>query len=175
MSRIVAAGAILACCAAFSGSAQAQPVTSLGGEPVNSLSVCSGTGISHRSAGGHLARLASARHDRDLDQPAAALLRPRLGPGDSVRGGRSSVGLHLVGHQDGQHEARMAGLEPASRDVAAQARLAALHEGWPRQSPRRPRPVSRLVDVPDPWFERARDHRLCRLLRMHPHDQRRCH
>jgi hypothetical protein len=42
MSRIVAAGAILACCAAFSGSAQAQPVTSLGGEPVNSLSVCSG-------------------------------------------------------------------------------------------------------------------------------------
>jgi lipoprotein-anchoring transpeptidase ErfK/SrfK len=26
----------------------------------------------------------------------------------------------------------MAGLEPASHDVAAQARLAALHEGWPR-------------------------------------------
>ena len=44
----------------------------------------------------------------------------------------------------------MAGLEPASRDVAAQARLAALHEGWPGQSPRRPRPVSRLVDVPHP-------------------------
>jgi lipoprotein-anchoring transpeptidase ErfK/SrfK len=31
----------------------------------------------------------------------------------------------------------MAGLEPTGRDAAAQARPAALHEGWPRQSPRR--------------------------------------
>jgi lipoprotein-anchoring transpeptidase ErfK/SrfK len=35
MSRIPATWATLVCCAAFAGSVQAQPVTSLGGEPVN--------------------------------------------------------------------------------------------------------------------------------------------
>ena len=35
MPRIIAIVATLVCCVAFAGAAQAQPVTSLGGEPVN--------------------------------------------------------------------------------------------------------------------------------------------
>jgi hypothetical protein len=70
------------------------------------------------------------------------------------------------------HEARMAGLAPAGSHAPPPSRPAPLHEGRPGQPARRPRALYRQHHLPDPWIERAGDHRRGRLLGLHPHDQR---
>ena len=44
-------------------------------------------------------------------------------------------------------------------------------DGGPREPARRPRALSRLVDVPHPRHQRALDHRAERLVRLHPDDE----
>jgi lipoprotein-anchoring transpeptidase ErfK/SrfK len=66
----------------------------------------------------------------------------------------------------------LAGLVPAAGDDRSSALSAARDGGRPGQSARRARALSRAHALSHPWHQPALDHRLVRLVRLHPAAQR---
>ena len=114
----------------------------------------------------------AGRHHHHRHREHVSLSRARQRPGDPLRHRRRPRRLHLGRRRARHPDGRVAGLASAGGDDRAPALPAALHGRRRRQPARRARALSRQDDLPHPRHQSAVDHRLVRVVGLHPSHQR---